>query len=684
MNKTIARCLLAGVTAVTAATAGSAMSARATMQLPGIASSASATARPVLDERLAATLATADPATSSVVFVHAAIINDAVRASEAAGLEVVERWSQIGVAVAAGVPAAIHRVAADPSVRYVEPNTPVEMDLPSAHTASRAEHARQPASGLLGPAGSPYDGTGVTIAVNDSGIDGTHPMFVKEGEEKVVRNLRHLPDCVGATAACDEWVDVDPIDLLGHGTIVASIAGGYQRSTFDGRSVRGVAPGAKLVGLGSGQVPSPGSVLYGVVSGLNWVLEHHRDPCGDRTCPPIRVVNNSWSVPGATGFDPNSAASKLSNRLVAAGVVVVFSAGNADGDGTDIRVNGLAQNPTPGVIGVANYDDAGTGSRDNYVHPSSSRGLRDDAGTYPDLSAPGTDVTAACTYPQVSCRILDGPEAAKPDPRYASTYGTSLAAPYVSGVVALLLQADPSLSPAELEHLLESTAHQFGPRDYVADPRNPGHSTSYDRGHGLVDVTAALATVLDRPSSSGPACPSPIVDPEGDAVDAYFKTGLPREASAKGLDVTRAWVSTHPLTGDLTFAVRLADLGELPPPGATGEDLRYRFVYDGTQYQVQMERLGGVGAVRVRFRLQTNWTPSASVADALVGKFDVAADTVWARVPRNAFAAWNLTLGLVDKGDVLSSLEVVTNRSYGTAFLATDTARNGCPYIVGS
>ena len=226
--------------------------------------------------------------------------------------------------------------------------------------------------------------------------------------------------------------------------------------------------------------------------------------------------------------------------------------------------------------------------------------------------------------------------------------------------------------------------HQFGPRDYVDDPRNPGHSTSYDRGHGLVDVTAALAAVLGRASSSGPGCPSPIVDPEGDAVDVVFETGLPREASAKGLDVTRAWVSTHPLTGDLTFAVRLADLGELPPPGATGEYLRYRFVYDGTLYQVQMERIGGAGGVLVGFRLQTDAPPRASVAGALVGKFDVAADIVWARVPRNAFAAWKPTLGLVDKGDVLSSLEVVTNRAYGAATLPTDTARNGCPYIVGS
>jgi serine protease AprX len=684
MSGTIARTIVAVGTLF--AVLGTASATQALGQFPG---SGRPTRAQLLDPDLLATLAATDVDQSMIVFVHSDTIEAATRAADTAGLELVERWARIGVAVAAGNPDAIRRLAADPSVSYVEPNRQVEWALDSAHIASRAQEARGPASGLFNPADLPYDGTGVTIAINDSGIDALHPMFVENGTSKVVRNLRQM--CHSA-APCNEWIDVDNSDVAhGHGNSVAGAAAGFERIANNGRTVRGAAPGAMLVGLGSGATPF---WMDGVLSGLNWVLENHLDPCGDRSCPPIRVVNNSWGPPGDLRFNPDAAASKLSDQLVAAGVVVVFAAMNNGGDGSVNQVNAYAQNPTPGVIGVANYDDAGMGSRDYGLHPSSSRGLKTDPTTYPDLAAPGSGITSACTYTAPYCRTLEYDQL-DIDPYYATSYGTSLSAPYVAGVAALLLEANPALTPAEIEFLLEHTAYQFGPADYVTDPRNPNHTTSYDRGHGLIDVTAVLAAVLDRPAPAGPVCDGSgvIVDPEGDATDVVLRTGLPPTASDRELDITQAWVSTDPSTGDLRFTVRVADL--LPPPsfalaGRTvrepmiGDYFRFYFTYRGTRYELHMERLSGPAEESVAFSLQTSGAVRDVIAEGLQGDFDHQGNVVWAVVPSDAFKGGDPALPVITTGDILGSLEVLSQRRAAQATLTADSAVGGCPYIVGS
>jgi serine protease AprX len=76
-----------------------------------------------------------------------------------------------------------------------------------------------------------------------------------------------------------------------------------------------------------------------------------------------------------------------------------------------------------------------------------------------------------------------------------------MAAPYVAGVVAQLFQADPTLTPAEVESILESSAHPFTAGGaYESDPA--GGTTSFDKGHGLVDVFAALGAVQPVTTSS--------------------------------------------------------------------------------------------------------------------------------------------------------------------------------------
>jgi serine protease AprX len=71
--------------------------------------------------------------------------------------------------------------------------------------------------------------------------------------------------------------------------------------------------------------------------------------------------------------------------------------------------------------------------------------------------------------------------------------GTSMAAPHITGIVAQLYQVSPSLTPAQVENVLEDTAWKsFGTGQYEADPFNADNTTSFDRGHGLVDALAAV------------------------------------------------------------------------------------------------------------------------------------------------------------------------------------------------
>jgi Subtilase family. len=112
------------------------------------------------------------------------------------------------------------------------------------------------------------------------------------------------------------------------------------------------------------------------------------------TCPPIKVTNNSYGPSGGGEFDPNSATVKIQRALAAEGVLTVWANGNDGGNGAESLSNPPGMDPTPG-ISVASYFDKGNGTRDGEVSSYSSRGKKGDP-TYPDISAPGEDITSAC------------------------------------------------------------------------------------------------------------------------------------------------------------------------------------------------------------------------------------------------------------------------------------------------
>jgi serine protease AprX len=433
----------------------------------------------------------------TTVLVHGATLGDATRAVTATGMFKTVTFKKIGVVGARGSRAQIQSLRNQAGVTYVEAGAqPIRFFAETSNKATRGLEATQT---LTGADGSALTGKGVSVGVIDSGVDPTHP-YLKEadGSSAVVASYKTL--CEPTESFCSvqkvpNSIDTDTLSLGGHGTHVNGIVAG--RPTAVGGVVQqGAAPGAKLVDLSTGA----GLVIIGADAALNWVLENHNAPCGAgvpaSTCPPIKVTNNSYGPTGGGAFDPNSATAKIQRALAAEGVVTVWANGNDGGDGSADLSNPPGKDPTGGVISVASYNDLDNGTRDGTVSDFSSRGKAGDQSTYPDISAPGENITSSCRIYLPICSTGLDPQNG-PGPTDIGTFntisGTSMAAPHIAGIVAQMFQANPSATPGQVENALKSTAHKYA--DGAAYESGPLGTTSFDKGYGLVDVVAAAAAV---------------------------------------------------------------------------------------------------------------------------------------------------------------------------------------------
>ncbi len=431
---------------------------------------------------------------STTVMVHGTSIAAAREAVAAAGMTKRGEFEAIGVVIARASKSQVEAVRSAPGVTYVEGGAqPIDYFQETSNVATRGAEA---AATLTGADGTPLTGRGVSVAVIDSGVDPTHPYLREaDGSSAVVANLKAVCAPVGELCSVQRLpgsVDTDTLSVGGHGTHVSGIVAGRPTTLTDGGRLQGAAPGAKLVSISTGAA----LVILGADSALNWVLENHEAPCGPgvpaTTCPPIKVTNNSYGPTGGGAFDPESATVKLQRALAAEGVVTVWAAGNDGGDGSQSLTNPPGQDPTGGILSVASYYDQDTGTRDGVVSEFSSRGLSTDASTWPDISAPGENITSSCRlYLAICATGLDfrnGPGALDLG-TFNTISGTSMAAPHVAGIVAQLFQARPNATPADIERALEASAHKF------TDGAAYVGGTSYDKGHGLVDVVAAVAAL---------------------------------------------------------------------------------------------------------------------------------------------------------------------------------------------
>jgi serine protease AprX len=434
---------------------------------------------------------------STTVLVHGTDLAAANAAVADAGMTKRGSFDKIAVVIASGTKTQIEEVRAAAGVTHVEGNQPIELLQDTSNTATRGLEA---ANTLTGADGTPLDGKGVSVGVIDSGVDPTHPYFQEaDGSSAVVANLKAICDPLTeqvCTVQDAGSLDTDTTALGGHGTHVNGIVAGNPVTLSDGKRLQGAAPGAKLVSVSTGAV----LFIIGADAALNWVLENHEAPCGAgvpaSTCPPIKVTNNSYGPSGGGEFDPESATVKLQRALAAEGVLTVWANGNDGGDGSESMSNPPGMDPTPGVLSVASFFDQNTGTRDGTVSDFSSRGKAGDQSTYPDISAPGENITSSCRLYLPICStgldLRNGPGATDIG-TFNTISGTSMAAPHIAGIVAQLFQANPAATPAQVEEALKTTAYKY--TDGAAYEPGALGTTSFDKGYGLVDVVAAATAV---------------------------------------------------------------------------------------------------------------------------------------------------------------------------------------------
>lgn len=329
-------------------------------------------------------------------------------------------------------------LARDTSISHISRDLPVIADMAVTNKVTRAESVWAGTSGLLGIGStSGYKGSGIGVAVIDSGIAAHSAVG-----SRVVARVNFVSNEPGVSG-----------DPFGHGTHVAGMIGGANLKTTSAFS-GGSAPAVRFIDV---RVLGRTGMGYtsDVLAGIDWAI-------ANRTTYGIRVINLSLGHPVAESFktDPLCLAVE---RAVKAGIVVVASAGNYGMTSTGAPVLGGITSPgnSPAALTVGAIDTAGTADRsDDTVAPYSSKGpTAIDLAIKPDVVAPGTRIVSleaagsyiSKTYPQWHV-------AGTGNNAYLRLSGTSMAAAVVSGGVALLLNAEPSLSPAQIKVVMQTGA----------------------------------------------------------------------------------------------------------------------------------------------------------------------------------------------------------------------------------
>lgn len=299
------------------------------------------------------------------------------------------------------------------------------------------------------------DGSGVTVAVVDTGISSTDDLagkvidgydFSGEGDYKA--------------------------DSFGHGTFVAGLIAGSGAAS--GGAVKGIAPGVSLVSLKVAGADGSSDVIR-VIAAIQWAVNH---AVTDR----IRVLNLSLGTDSTQSWriDPLDAAVEGAWRE---GLVVTAAAGNQGSAGI------TKPGDDPYVITVGSTDDATTPRKDDdLLAPFSSTGPTADGVAKPDLVAPGAHVVSTRS---LGSTVDQAFPAARIDPVYLRGSGTSFSAPQVAGAAALLLQQRPKLTNNQVKGQLTATAWALPDVARTA------------QGAGALDIAAALAAPTASASNSG-------------------------------------------------------------------------------------------------------------------------------------------------------------------------------------
>lgn len=368
-------------------------------------------------------------------------------------------------------------------------------------------------------------GKGSLICSFDTGVEGDHPALSNSWRGNN-----------GATSSASWYApygtDV-PEDDLGHGTHIMGVMVG--KSSTD---TIGVAPGAQWISAAVvDQGKTLSTTLSDIISAFDWAVNPDGDLSTYDDIPD--VINNSWGVPAGVLSDCDNTFWNAIDNVEAAGIVTIFAAGNEGPTAETIRNPADRASSPLNALCVGAVDPVSL-----IVADFSSRGPSScsDAAIKPEIVAPGVDIYSS--YKGGTYKLMSG---------------TSMATPFISGIVALIRQYNPDATVNEIKNALIASAVDLG---------DVGEDNAY--GHGLIDAAEVLnyisapeepVTLLNSYNLVGGN--DSFADP-GDNVAVY----LTLQDINNDIDSVEVWLST-------------ADTGI----SLSGDTIRFRFI-DGLQYAI--------------------------------------------------------------------------------------------------
>ena len=428
-------------------------------------------------------------ATTTSVIVQGNDTRELVALVENVGGEVTHELGIIDAVAANLTREQYESMAASTAVRRIEPNRALSVAAKNGAPAATALVNAAPSSAvaLLGPGAADalgLTGRGVTVAVLDTGVRTW--IELRNDRAGDTRLLAQYDAIAGR-----EISSISNSDGSGHGTHVAAIAVSSETSTY-----AGIAPDAGLVAVRAFGANGEGSYAD-VIRGLDWVVAN-KDRLG------IRVVNLSFSARARSRYweDP---VNRAVMRAWQAGIVVVASAGNTGPDPMTIGVPGNV----PYVITVGAMTDSFTPAdpSDDRLTTFSAAGPTAERFVKPDVVAPGGHLTALM---HAATSIAWEHQEFHREGRYFTMSGTSQSAAVVTGIVALMLEHEPALTPDDVKCRLMAGAHPAVNSDGTLA------YTVFQQGAGLVNAHDAVFN-----SASGCANPGMDIQRDLDGTEHY-------------------------------------------------------------------------------------------------------------------------------------------------------------------
>ncbi|UCD93983.1 MAG: S8 family peptidase [Candidatus Zixiibacteriota bacterium] len=343
-------------------------------------------------------------------------------------------------------------VIEDAPVEFIKPVETIPRAVKAGDVRSHLTSLNIPALWRRG-----LNGRGRLVCNFDTGVEGTHPALQERWRGRHASNA--------ASWFAPSSIDTMPFDKTGHGThTMGLMVGAAESDSF------GVAPGAEWIAaavIDQGQTLS--RTISDILAGFEWAADPDGDPSTIDDMPDVLL--NSWGIPTSVMEPCDPTFYQAIDNVEAAGVVTIFAAGNEGPNPQSLRIPANRAGSPLNSFAVGAIDDA-----TNIVADFSSRGPSSCDATQkkPEVVAPGVAIFSSTK-----------------GGTYIFKSGTSMAAPLIAGMVALLRQYNPDATVEEIKTAIIQSSRDLGPN---------GEDNDY--GHGLPDAELALSLVPAPPVPS--------------------------------------------------------------------------------------------------------------------------------------------------------------------------------------